>query len=71
MTIGNFAHSLEEIANKKGVSMAQTALAWSMQKDGKIVHVVDYNIYSSRHAAVTAQIIGTILLDNLKELLDN
>jgi len=43
---------LEEVAKKKDASMAQTALAWCMQKDG-----------------VTAPIVGTTSLDNLKDLL--
>jgi len=45
-------HRLEEVAKKKGASMAQTALAWIMKKEG-----------------VTAPIVGTTSLDNLKDLL--
>jgi len=43
---------VEELAKKKGCSMAQIALAWVMAKDG-----------------VTAPIVGTTSLDNLKELI--
>jgi len=43
---------VEELAGKKGCSMAQIALAWIMAKDG-----------------VTAPIVGTTSLDNLKELI--
>jgi len=43
---------LEEVAKKKGASMAQIALAWTMQKEG-----------------VTAPIIGSTSLDNLKDLI--
>ncbi|KAL4244356.1 NADP-dependent oxidoreductase domain superfamily protein [Abortiporus biennis] len=43
---------VEEIAKKKGISMAQVALAWSLSKDG-----------------VTAPIVGTTNLDNLKDLI--
>ncbi|KAH7923715.1 aryl-alcohol dehydrogenase [Leucogyrophana mollusca] len=43
---------LEEVAKKRGATMAQIALAWSMAKDG-----------------VTAPIVGTTSLDNLKDLL--
>jgi len=43
---------VEELAKKKGCSMAQIALAWIMAKDG-----------------VTAPIVGTTSLDNLKELI--
>jgi len=48
----DIVNRLEEVAKKKGASMAQTALAWSMQKDG-----------------VTAPIVGTTSLDNLKDLI--
>ena len=43
---------MEELAKKKGVSMAQIALAWILAKDG-----------------VTAPIVGTTSLENLKELI--
>ncbi|KAI0365118.1 aldo/keto reductase [Pilatotrama ljubarskyi] len=43
---------VEELANKKGVSMAQIAIAWILAKDG-----------------VTAPIVGTTSLDNLKDIL--
>ena len=42
---------VEELAKKKGVTMAQIALAWQVAKDG-----------------VTAPIVGTTNLENLKEL---
>ena len=41
---------VEEIANKKGVKMAQIAIAWSLKK-------------------VTAPIVGTTNLENLKEMI--
>ncbi|KAI0727714.1 Aldo keto reductase [Fomitopsis betulina] len=44
---------VEEIAKKKGVSMAQVAIAWSMAKDG-----------------ITAPIVGTTSLENLKNIVD-
>jgi len=44
---------VEEIAKKKGVSMAQIAIAWSLAFPG-----------------VTAPIVGTTSLDNLKEIID-
>ncbi|KAI0355225.1 aryl-alcohol dehydrogenase [Trametes cingulata] len=43
---------VEELANKKGVSMAQIAIAWILAKDG-----------------VTAPIVGTTSLENLKDIL--
>ncbi|KAJ7513117.1 aryl-alcohol dehydrogenase [Mycena galericulata] len=43
---------VEELAKKKGVSMAQVALAWSMGRD-----------------CVSAPVIGTTSLENLKDLL--
>ena len=44
--------SVEEVAQKKGISMAQVAIAWMLAKPG-----------------VTAPIIGTTSLDNLKDLI--
>jgi len=44
---------IEEIASKKGVSMAQVATAWVLAKE-----------------SVTAPIVGTTNLDNLKDLID-
>jgi len=41
---------VEEIANKKGVKMAQISIAWSLKK-------------------VTAPIVGTTKLENLKEMI--
>ncbi|KAL1947094.1 hypothetical protein VTO73DRAFT_14055 [Trametes versicolor] len=43
---------VEELAKKKGVTMAQIAIAWILTKDG-----------------VTAPIVGTTSLDNLKDIL--
>ena len=43
---------VEELAKKKGVSMAQVGLAWSLSND-----------------FITAPIVGTTSLDNLKELI--
>jgi len=43
---------VEEIAKKKGISMAQVAIAWILSKEG-----------------VTAPIVGTTSLDNLKDIL--
>ncbi|KAJ6617100.1 NADP-dependent oxidoreductase domain-containing protein [Mycena sp. CBHHK59/15] len=43
---------VEELSKKKGVSMAQIALAWTLSRD-----------------AVSAPVIGTTSLDNLKDLL--
>lgn len=43
---------VEEIANKRGVSMAQISIAWVLSKEG-----------------VTAPIVGTTNLDNLKDIL--
>lgn len=43
---------VEEVAKKMNISMAQVAIAWTLQKDG-----------------VTAPIVGTTSLDNLKDIL--
>lgn len=43
---------VEEVANKKGISMAQVSIAWSLSKD-----------------FITAPIVGTTKLDNLKDIL--
>ncbi|TFY83804.1 hypothetical protein EWM64_g225 [Hericium alpestre] len=44
---------VEEVAKKKGIKMAQVALAWSFAKDG-----------------VSAPIVGTTSLENLKDLIE-
>ncbi|KAK0216670.1 NADP-dependent oxidoreductase domain-containing protein [Armillaria nabsnona] len=44
---------VEELAKKKGLSMAQLSIAWMLSKEG-----------------VTAPIVGTTSLDNLKELIE-
>ncbi|GBE77484.1 Versiconal hemiacetal acetate reductase [Sparassis crispa] len=43
---------VEEVAKKKGISMAQVAIAWCLAKDG-----------------VSAPIVGTTSLDNLKDII--
>lgn len=43
-------HSVEELAKKKGVKMAQLAIAWSLKR-------------------VTAPIVGTTKVQNLKEMI--
>lgn len=43
---------VEELAKKKGVTMAQIAIAWELTRDG-----------------VTAPIVGTTNLQNLKEII--
>lgn len=48
----NASRSVEEIAKKRGISMAQVALAWSFGKEG-----------------VSAPIVGTTSLENLRELI--
>lgn len=50
--ISDRLRSVEEIAKKKGISMAQVAIAWSLSKPG-----------------VTAPIVGTTSLDNLKDII--
>ncbi|KAJ3479788.1 hypothetical protein NLI96_g8811 [Meripilus lineatus] len=45
-------NKVEEIAKKKGISMAQVSVAWCLAKEG-----------------VTAPIVGTTKLDNLKDIL--
>jgi len=47
---GDIIKRVEEIANKKGVKMAQISVAWSLTK-------------------VTAPIVGTTRLENLKEMI--
>lgn len=52
--------------------MAQTALAWVLQKDGeRLCFVVSWLIYVClrNYAGVTAPIVGTTSLDNLRDLL--
>lgn len=65
-------HRVEEIAKKKGVSMAQISVAWSLAKDGKIyiLHVINrLQICSTTLAGVSAPIVGTTSLKNLEEMI--
>ncbi|OBZ75777.1 Versiconal hemiacetal acetate reductase [Grifola frondosa] len=48
----DIVNRVEEIAHKKGISMAQVAIAWVLSRDG-----------------VSAPIVGTTSLDNLKDIL--
>ena len=50
--LGLTALRVEEIAKKRGISMAQVAVAWVLSKEG-----------------VTAPIVGTTNLDNLKDII--
>ena len=65
--------SVEEIAKKRGASMAQISLAWILTKEGSYVPFVERKyrpcVNPSVHAAVSAPIVGTTSLDKLKELI--
>lgn len=50
---GTIINRVEELAKKKGLTMAQLSIAWILSKDG-----------------VSAPIVGTTSLDNLKELIE-
>lgn len=69
---------VEEIAKKKGVSMAQIALAWAMNKEGTFhyTEIILFTLASSAHycftrAGVTAPIVGSTSLKNLQDLIGN
>lgn len=64
--------SIEEIAKKKNVSMAVVATAWALHKDGQFeqYHLLDVSaILILYNSGITAPIIGTTSLDNLKDLI--
>ena len=62
---------VEEIAKKKGVSMAQIATAWVMAKDGKNLLLLARKCPEliPVHVGVTAPIVGTTSLKNLEDLI--
>lgn len=63
---------IEELANKKGVSMAQIACAWVVNRDGNRPPSVYFLMHVHPHllieTGVTAPIVGTSSLQNLKDL---
>lgn len=62
--------SVEEIAKKKGISMAQVAVAWSLGKEGECTALtVQIVLFSNSAIGVSAPIVGTTSLKNLEDLL--
>ncbi|KAF8212128.1 aryl-alcohol dehydrogenase [Mycena galopus ATCC 62051] len=64
----SIVNRVEELAKKKGASMAQIALAWCMAKDG-MSNVKPQRLKINILAGVTAPIVGTTSLENLHDLL--
>ncbi|TFY64458.1 hypothetical protein EVJ58_g2622 [Rhodofomes roseus] len=69
----DIVNRVEEISKKKGVSMAQVALAWSFSKDGTYPRLAcsfkDIGAERKTFAGVTAPIVGTTSLKNLEDLI--
>ena len=63
-----------KVAEKRGVSMAQVALAWILRKDGMCYNLLSLNVrFSSIYMfflGVTAPIIGITSLKHLEEAVD-
>jgi len=60
---------VEEVAKKKGISMAQVAIAWCLSKEGKCLCLLSSNPGANeiRFLGVTAPIIGTTSMKHLKD----
>lgn len=66
----SFLDRVEEIAKKKGISMAQVAVAWILSKDGASSYLaVALLILMLRRIVVAAPIVGTTSVDNLHEII--
>lgn len=58
------------MATRKGVSMAQIAIAWIITKDGQSRFLnVSFNLFSWCIVGVTAPIVGTTSLANLHDII--
>lgn len=66
-----FFSRVEEVAKKKGVSMAQVSIAWQFAKEGRSSKVAS----PSRPAllillaGVTAPVVGATTIDKLKDII--
>lgn len=66
----SFYLSVEELAKKKGVTMAQLALAWSLSKEGESLISVIMLLKTHRNIGVVAPVVGTTSIKNLMDLID-
>jgi aryl-alcohol dehydrogenase-like predicted oxidoreductase len=63
-----YVFSVESVAKKMNISMAQVATAWSLSKEGRTI--LDLRLFSlNLGAGVTAPIVGTTSVQNLEELI--
>lgn len=62
---------IEEIAKKRGVSMAQVNIAWLLSKDGTFPLFFSLLIDLTAVAGVSAPIVGTTSLKNLEDIIGN
>lgn len=62
-------YSVEELAKKKGVSMAQISIAWSLSKDGTSrLRPHCLLLWLTRCLVVSAPIVGTTSLKHLEDM---
>lgn len=61
--------SVEELAANKGISMAQVALAWCINKPGSYTFMSCHVMRSCLHSGVAAAVVGTTSLQNLKDVI--
>jgi len=61
--------SVEKLAKKKGITMAQVALAWILTKDGGWFFTFMQVLDPCNSPGVSAPIVGTTSLEKLKDLI--
>ena len=60
--------SVESVAKKMNISMAQVAIAWNLSKEGRVIRdlpITGLNIGTG----VTAPIVGTTSIQNLEDII--
>ncbi|KAF4611803.1 hypothetical protein D9613_003718 [Agrocybe pediades] len=67
--IEDIVNRVEEVANKRGISMAQVAIAWVLSKEGTVTRFSQSlsSYASASNSGVTAPIVGTTSLKNLED----
>ena len=60
--------SVESIAKKMNISMAQVAIAWSLSMEGRMLRAL-LLIYLNVGSGITAPIVGTTSVQNLEDII--
>lgn len=63
---------VEEVAKKRGISMAQVAIAWTLSKEGGFIHMMTTATLSDwlkRFTVVSAPIVGATTVKNLEDII--